>query len=122
MSIDYSVRLIYGFELNQDKFQDFISNMEEDNPEFDIYEWMREIEEQSNCEFVCENLYENIDSEYNTVYFGIAVYNHITAETLAEIERVRREEVCDELIRIFGSGDILQSYLVPELIAVGVIS
>lgn len=121
MSVDYSVRLIYGFELNQDKFQDFVNKMIEENPDFNIYEWMEEIMEQGNCEFEYENHYNDVTSDYNTVYFGITVYNHITAETLAEIEHCRREEVCDELIRIFGSGDILQGYMVPELIAIGVI-
>ena len=121
MSVDYSVRLIYGFELNQDKFQDFIDKKKEENPDFDVYSWMEEIEEQSNCELVYENHYNDITSDYNTVYFGITVYNHITAETLTEIEYCRREEVCDELIRIFGSGNILQGYMVPELIAIGVV-
>lgn len=121
MSVDYSIRMIYGFELNQDKFQDFVNKMEEENSDFDIYEWMEEIAEQSNCEFEYENHYDDITSDCNTVYFGITVYNRITAETLAEIERDRREEVCDELIRIFGSGDILQEYMVPELIAIWVV-
>lgn len=121
MSVDYSVRLIYGFELNQEKFQEFIDKMEEENPDFNIYEWMEEITEQGNCELEYENHYNDITSDYNTVYFGITVYNRITAETLAEIEHCRREEVCDELIRIFGSGDILQGYMVPELIAIGVL-
>jgi hypothetical protein len=82
---------------------------------------MEEIEAQGNCTLEYENHYNDITSDCNTVYFGITVYNHITAETLAEIERDRREEVCDELIRIFGSGDILQGYMVPELIAIGII-
>ena len=121
MSVDYSVRLIYGFELNQDKFQDFIDKKKEENPDFNVYEWIEEIAEQGNCELEYENHYSDITNDYNTVYFGVTVYNRITAETLAEIEQCRREEVCDELIRIFGSGDILQGYMVPELIAIGVI-
>ena len=121
MSVDYGVRMIYGFELDQKKFQEFVEKMEEENPEFGVYNWMEEVAEQSNCELVYENHYTDATSDYNTVFFGVPVYNRLTPAFASDIARVRFEEVCDELVRIFGSYDILGGIHViePEFIAVG---
>jgi len=122
MLVDCDVRMIYGFELDQNKFQDFINEMKEENLVFDIHEWMDEINEQSNCELVYENHYIKPEDECNTVWFGIVVYNRLTPATASNIARVRFEEVCDELVRVFGSYDILGKIEIiePEFIAVGV--
>ena len=83
--------------------------MDED---FDEYAWIEEICEASACEFVWENHYCSLgDSD---IYFGIVWYNRITAENLAELERDRREYVCDELVRIFGNYDILDYDQIAE--------
>lgn len=122
MSVDCDVRMIYGFELDQNKFLEFIRNKEEEDENFDIYDWMyNEVDCQSNCEIIYENHYINIENLNNVVYFGIPVYNRITAKTLYDIENCRSEEISDELIRIFGSYDILGEVdtFEPELIAVG---
>jgi hypothetical protein len=124
MGVDFGVRMVYGFELDQEKFLEFYEQKQEENPNFDIYNWMyEEVDCQSNCEVVYENHYIDVTSLDNTVYFGIPVFNRITASGLEEIERDRYEEVCDELIRFFGSYDILGDFeaVQPELIAVGIL-
>ena len=40
MSVDCNVRLIYGFELDQNKFQDFIKELKNIFEDFNIYRWM----------------------------------------------------------------------------------
>lgn len=124
MSVDYDVRMIYGFELDQEKFLEFVENKEEEDENFNIYNWMYdEVDCQSNCEIMYENHYIHIEDLGNVVYFGIPVFNRITATQLVEIERDRYQEVCDELIHFFGSYDILGDVaaIEPELFAVGVI-
>ena len=124
MSVDFDVRMVYGFELDQEKFREFIRTKEEENEDFNIYDWMyEEVVQKSNCEVIYENHYSDIENEYNSVYFGIPVSNRISANSLVEIERDRYEEVCDELVRFFGSYDILGTTedIQPELIAIGVI-
>ena len=63
-----------------------------------------------------ENILE-IDDLHNTVYFGIPIYNKITAELLTELERDRLEELQDELIRFFNSYVIVdgENGLIPEV-------
>lgn len=117
MSVDYGVRIIYGYQLDQEKFSDFIKAKRDSEEEFYVYDWLEEIAEQSNCEISYENHYIDIDCLRNTVYFGIPVYNKITATLLNELERDRLEEIQDEVIRIFGSFDIIDSEngLEPEI-------
>ena len=112
MSVDYGANVVYGFRLDREKFKARAKMATDVNPDFDIYQWMEDICEASCCEFVWENHYCGIgDSD---IYFGIVWYNRITAANLAELERVRKEEVCDELIRIFGNYDILDSEQIEE--------
>ena len=118
MSVDYGMEVVYGFRLDRDKLKESFKMMKQLDEDFDEYVWVEEICESSVCEFVWENAYCNIcDSD---IYFGVVFYNRITAETLAELEHDRREEVCDELIRIFGNYDILDRDQIaePELHAV----
>ena len=117
MSVDYGVRMIYGYQLNQKIFRDIIKAKEAEDIHFYVYDWLQEIDEQSNCEIAYENHYIEIDDLHNTVYFGIPIYNKLTAELLTELERDRLEELQDELIRVFNSYVIVDSEngLVPEL-------
>lgn len=112
MSVDVGMEVVYGFKLDRKKFQKFVDEQEKLNPDFDIHEWCEDITECSCCEFVYENHYCNMwDSD---VYFGIVWYNRITAENLAQLERDRREYVCDELVRIFGNYDMLDIEQIAE--------
>ena len=118
MSVDYDVEVVYGFRLDHEKLKQGFELARQIDKDFDEYEWMEEVCECSCCEFVWGNHYCNIgDSD---IYFGVVFCNRITAETLAELERDRREEVCDELVRIFGNYDILDREQIaePELHAV----
>lgn len=117
MSVDYGVRMIYGYQLNQEIFRKIIKAKEEENKDFYVYEWIEEIAEMSNCELAYENHYIEVDNLHNTVYFGIPVYSKLTAELLTELERDRLEELQDELIRFFNSYVVVDSEngLVPEL-------
>lgn len=119
MSVDYGVGVIYGYELNQEKFRKFIKNKEAEDKDFYVYDWIQDIAEQSNCELCYENHYIEVDDLRNTVYFGIPVYNKLTASLLNELERDRLEELQDEIIRFFGSFDIINSEngLEPEVLA-----
>jgi hypothetical protein len=112
MSVDYGMEIVYGFRLDREKFQKFVNEQEKLNPDFDVHEWCEEITEYSCCEFVYENHYCNMwDSD---IYFGVVWYNRITAENLAQLERDRKEEVCDELVRIFGNYDMLDREQIAE--------
>lgn len=117
MSVDYGVRMIYGYQLNQEIFRKIIKAKEEENKDFYVYRWIEEIAEMSNCELAYENHYIEVDDLRNTVYFGIPVYNKLTAQLLTELEHNRLEEIQDELIRFFNSYVIVDSEngLVPEL-------
>ena len=117
MSVDYGVRMIYGYQLNQEIFRKFIKAKEDEDKDFYVYDWIEEIAEMSNCELAYENHYIEVDDKRNTVYFGIPVYNKLTAQLLTELERDRLEEIQDELIRFFNSYVIVNSEngLVPEL-------
>ena len=117
MSVDYGVRMIYGYQLNQEIFRKIIKEKEAEDKDFYVYDWLQEIAEMSNCEIAYENHYIEVDDLHNTVYFGIPVYNKLTAQLLTELERDRLEEIQDELIRLFNSYDIVDSEngLVPEL-------
>jgi hypothetical protein len=118
MGVDYGVEIIYGFKLDSKKLKERIKLATAVSPDFDIHEWMEEVTENSPCEFVYENHYRNIgDSD---IYFGIVYYNRITAENLAELERDRKEEICDEFIRIFLDYELLdrEQIVEPELHAV----
>jgi hypothetical protein len=112
MSVDYGVEVVYGFKLDRDKFKESIKLLKQIDEDFDEYVWVEEICEASACEFVWENHYCNIgDSD---IYFGVVWYNRITAEGLAQLEHDRKEEVCDELVRIFGKYDILDREQIAE--------
>ena len=117
MSVDYGVRMIYGYQLNQEIFRKIIKEKEANDSDFDVYSWIEEIAEMSNCELAYENHYIEVDSMYNVVYFGIPVYNRLTAQLLTELERDRLEELQDELIRFFNSYAVIDSDngLIPEL-------
>ena len=118
MSVDYGMEVVYGFKLDSEKLKESFKMMKQLDEDFDECVWIEEICEASACEFVWGNRYCNIgDSD---IYFGIVWYNRITAENLAELERDRREYVCDELVRIFGNYDILDREQIaePELHAV----
>ena len=117
MSVDYGVRMIYGYQLNQEIFRKNIKEKEANDKDFYVYDWIEEIAEMSNCELAYENHYIEVDDMRNVVYFGIPVYNKLTAQLLTELERDRLEEIQDELIRFFNSYVIVDSEngLVPEL-------
>jgi hypothetical protein len=117
MGVDYGVRVIYGYQLNQEIFRDIIKAKEEEDKDFYVYDWLEEIAEMSNCEIAYENHYIEVDDLRNTVYFGIPIYNKITAELLTELERDRLEELQDELIRFFNSYVIVDSDngFIPEV-------
>ena len=117
MGVDYGVRVIYGYQLNQEIFRKIIKEKEAEDKDFYVYDWLQEIAEMSNCEIAYENQYIEVDDLKNTVYFGFPIYNKITAELLTELERDRLEELQDELIRFFNSYFIVDSenVLVPEL-------
>ena len=117
MSVDYGVRMIYGYQLNQEIFRKIVKEKEAEDKDFYVYDWIYDIQEQSNCELDYENHYIEVDDLRNIVYFGIPIYNKITAQLLTELERDRLEEIQDELIRLFNSYDIVDSEngLVPEL-------
>lgn len=123
MSVDYGVSIVYGYQLDQKKFQEFVEKMKKENPEFDVYEWKEDLYEQSNCEIVYENHYVDITDWRNTVYFGIPFYNKITVANLQELARDRLPEIQDEFIRIFGSFDLLAAGqdIEPEIRAIGVV-
>ena len=118
MGVDYGVAIIYGYALDGEKFSNFICEQKEKDEEFDIYDWI----EESNYIFEYENHYCGI-SDNDTIYFGIPVYNKIPADLLEELERDRLEDLEDELIRIFGSYNILASDqgCQPELHIIGVL-
>ena len=117
MGVDYGVGMIYGYQLNQEIFRKIVKEKEAEDKDFYIYEWIEKIAEMSNCELSYENHYIEVDDLHNTVYFGIPVYNKLTAQLLTELERDRLEEIQDELIRFFNSYVIVDSEngLVPEL-------
>ena len=117
MSVDYGVRVIYGYQLNQEIFRKFIKAKEDEDRDFYVYNWIEEIAKMSNCELAYENHYIEVDDMHNIVYFGIPVYNKLTAQLLTELERDRLCEIQDELIRFFNSYVIVDSEdgLVPEL-------
>lgn len=117
MSVDYGVRMIYGYQLNQEIFRKIVKEKEANDKDFYVYDWIQEIAEMSNCELSYENHYIEVDDMRNTVYFGIPVYNKLTAELLTELERDRLEELQDELIRFFNSYVVVDSDngLIPEL-------
>ena len=117
MGVDYGVRVIYGYQLNQEIFRKIVKEKEAEDKDFYVYEWLEEIAEMSNCEVAYENHYIEIDDLRNTVYFGFPIYNRITAELLTELERDRLEELQDELIRFFNSYIIVDSDngLIPEV-------
>lgn len=117
MSVDYGVRMIYGYQLNQEIFRKIIKEKKANDKDFYVYDWIEEIAEMSNCELAYENHYIEVDDKYNVVYFGIPVYNKLTAELLTELERDRLEELQDKLIRFFNSYVIVdnENGLVPEL-------
>jgi hypothetical protein len=118
MSVDCGVEIVYGFKLDCDKLKESFNIRKQLDEDFDEYVWIEEICEASACEFTWENHYCDIGK--SDIYFGIVFYNRITAETLVELERDRREYICDELVRIFGNYDILDRDQIaePELHAV----
>ena len=115
MSVDYSVDTIYGFKLNTDKVIDFIRDKN-----INFYDFCEQVQEETNCEMIYNNHY--VDAKYCDIYFGIRFENRITAANLYELEQVRYEEVCDTLISIFGSYEIVENgEFEPEIHVVGVV-
>lgn len=112
MSVDYGMEVVYGFRLDRDKLKESFKMRKQMDEDFDEYVWIEEICEASACEFVWENHYCDIGN--SDIYFGVVWHNRITAENLAELERDRREYVCDELVRIFGNYDILDQDQIAE--------
>lgn len=112
MSVDYGVEIVYGFHLDRKKFQEFVKTQKELDEEFSVYNWCEEITECSCCEFIYENHY--CDMWNSEIYFGVVLCNPLTAENLVELEYTRREEVCDELVRIFGNYDMLDLDQIAE--------
>jgi hypothetical protein len=80
MGVDYGVRVIYGYQLNQKIFRDIIKEKEAEDKDFYVYDWLEEIAEMSNCEIAYENHYIEVDDMRNVVYFGIPIYNKLTKE------------------------------------------
>lgn len=112
MGVDISTRVIYGYKIDTDKFMNFI----EDNQIEDIYVWMEEQGEYCKCEFFTENHYYDIED--SNIYFGINIWNKITAQLLTEIDRDRKSELQDEMYHIFGANwlDMLDEQgIEPEL-------
>ena len=123
MSVDFGVRVIYGFQLDENKLVDWIDKRKEEDSSFNEWEWFEELAESGNCEIVVENHYVNFIDE-TAVYFGIPVYNDLSLETFLELEKVRLHEVCDELIAAFGSYDAILNTdvdsIVPKVYPIGV--
>lgn len=122
MGVDFNAYMIYGYALDQDKFIEFLNKKREVNPEFSFYEWKEDLELESR--FFYENHYDDIDSEYNQVYFGVWVLRSVKLEDIKEIANDYHDVVQDELVSIFGSSfDIVNGsrYSEPEFISIGVI-
>ena len=124
MGVDFNAYMIYGYALDQDKFIEFLNKKQEENPEFSFYEWREEVERESECRFFYENHYDDIDSEYNQVYFGVWMLHSLKLKDIQTIDSDFHDVVQDELVSIFGSSfDIVggSQYLEPEFISIGVI-
>jgi hypothetical protein len=122
MGVDFNAYMIYGYALDQDKFIEFLKEKEKENPEFNFYDWKEDLELESR--FFYENHYDDIDSEYNQVYFGIWMLRSLKLKDIQTIDSDFHDVVQDELVSIFGSSfDIVggSQYLEPELISIGVI-
>lgn len=96
MGTDISARVVYGYRIDTDKFLSWL----QDKGIEDAYNWMYEQCEYSKCEFFVENHYYDIED--CDMYFGINIWNRITARLLTEIEIDRKSELQDEMYRIFG--------------------
>ena len=96
MGVDIDARVVYGYEIDTDKFLSWLQEKEIE----DIWEWMEEQGAYSKGGFFVENHY--CDIEYSNIYFGINIWNKITAQLLTEIDRDRKSELQDEMYRIFG--------------------
>ena len=117
MGVDFDAYLIYGFQLDNIELQKFLD--ERYNNCYNFYEWIESVEDETLCEFLWEDHYRNpLD---NNIYFGIRIYNRATADTIREIIDIRTEEICDDLIRIFGSYNIVDESIVPKIFAVPVV-
>ena len=116
MGVDYSVAVLYGFEIDMPSVMQYCYDAG-----IDFYELKERICEESNCEITLDNLY--CEPQDARGFFGVSILNRITAETLAEIERDRQEEVCDTFIQYFGSYDFLceDQGCEPEIQVTGVI-
>lgn len=116
MSVEHSVAVLYGFEIDMPSVVQHCNDAD-----IDFYELKEKIRKESNCDIILDNLYcEPYDARG---FFGVPIFNRITAATLDEIERDRQEEVCDTFIQYFGSYDLLdedQGYE-PEIQITGVI-
>ena len=100
MGVDYSVAVVYGFEIDMPKVMQYCYDMD-----IDFYELQERINEETNCEIVLDSLY--CEPQYTHGFFGVTISNRITAALLEELERDRQKEVCDAFIKYFGSYDLL---------------
>jgi hypothetical protein len=103
MGVDFDVDVIYGFQLDTEMIKKVLELQGED---FSFYELQEAITEQTNCSLIEDNYY--VDWECTNVYFGIPVYNFLTAATCADIEKNRRQEVIDSLMEYFGGFEALE--------------
>lgn len=102
MSVNYDAAVIYGYKLDMVKFNGYILGRETVSPEFNVYDWIKEQNEQSNCEFITTNHYCNIEDQ--ELYFGIRYENRLCTSLMVELEADRMQEIEDEFIRIFGEN------------------
>lgn len=104
MGVDFDVDVIYGFQLDTEMIEKVL---ELQGDGFSFYDLQETIEEQTNCSLIVDNHY--VDWECTNVYFGIRIFNYLTAATCAEIERDRRREVIRTLIEYFGGSEVIES-------------
>lgn len=102
MSVDYKAEVIYGYKIDMEKFSSYIMGRKAVDPEFNIYNWLDEQNEQSNCEFILTNYYYDVEDQ--DLYFGIRYENRLCTSLMVELEADRGQEIEDEFIRIFGEN------------------
>ena len=103
MGVDFDVDVIYGFQLDTEMIKKVL---ELHGDGFDFYDLQDLLSDETNCSLMVDNYY--VDWECTNVYFGIRIFNYLTAATCAEIEKDRRQEVIDALMEYFGGFDALE--------------
>ncbi len=102
MSVNYEAEVIYGYKIDMEKFSSYIMGRKAVDPEFNIYEWLDEQNEQSNCEFIIADRYHDVEDQ--DLYFGIRYENRLCTSLMVELEADRCQEIEDEFVRIFGEN------------------